>query len=329
MGGQSDSSDFTHPHDLLVRSTFPDEELAADFFTHYLTPRLAALIDMKRLKCESPVAVDKNLRETLADLRFSTFFKGSDRRMKVFLFLEHQSKPDRYMVLRMLEYIVRAYGQYRTTQQSKTLPYPVAVVLHHGKKPWRKMPAMRDLVDAVPGVDEDILRFPVCLVDLASIPPEQLRGNAMVRAVLECLQSASTGRLADRFEGIARGLEEFKGDFRLKNWLTALLTYTTEQCVLPDGRAMVQRILGRFYEKTEAETMSLTFAEELRLEGRVEGKAEGKAESIVTVLKARFGALPVVLSKKIETLQDQSRLDTLLIVASTCQSLSDFKKHFK
>jgi hypothetical protein len=329
-----DAAAFSHPHDLLVRSMLADAELAADLLQNYLDPELTALLDLDRLECESPVAVDDSLVETMGDLRYALPFKGTEGRLRVFVFLEHQSTPDRFMSFRLLEYVCRAYRQHLSdnaaTGRGRTFPYPLAVVLHQGKRPWGKVPAMRELIDSVPGVDMDILKLPVFLIDLPRIAPERLRGNPAVCALLDSLQSASTGRLADRYEEIAARLAAVKGDSRVRSWLTALTKYAMTLCRLRDGLATVHRVLDRIYSKKEAERMALTLAEELRLEGRTEGRTEGRMEgetkSLVSVLTARFGKVPASLEKRIAGIKESSRIEQLIFLAATCDSLDAFKK---
>lgn len=337
MNDGAKNADFAHPHDLLVRSFLTDEDLAADFFQSNLHPDLVRLLDLKRLRCESPVAIDENLAETLADLRYSTFFKGTRRQLRVFVFLEHQSKPDRFISLRLLEYVCGAYRRHLSASDTKksgqTLPYPLAVVLHNGKKPWGKIPPIGELIDTVPGVDSNVLRMPVHLVDLPGIPPEQLRGNAVVRALLDCLQSAPAGRLADRYESIAGGLAAVRDDPRIKRWVTSLTKYTASQCTLKNGIETVHRVLNKIFTQKEADTMALTLADELRIEGEIKGEAKGRTKgmsaSLVRVLAARFGKVPGTLEKKIRACDDQERLDALLETAAICRSLAEFKEQFK
>ena len=88
------SIDLAHPHDHLVRRFLIDTELMADLLIHYpqktADQQAVGLLDLKHLKCRSPVAIDKNLVEGRGDLRFATTFKGSKRQSNVFLLLEHQ-----------------------------------------------------------------------------------------------------------------------------------------------------------------------------------------------------------------------------------------------
>jgi hypothetical protein len=226
----------------------------------------------------------------------------------------------------------------------------LAVVLHQGKRPWGRVPAMRELIDAVPGVDVDILRLPVFLIDLPSIAPERLRGNPAVCALLDSLQAASSGRLEERYEEIAGRLAAVRDDSRVHAWLTALTKYASTLCRMPDGLSTIRRVLDRIYSKKEAEKMALTFAEELRLEGEARGlakgearglvkgearglakgeargKTQGKRESLVSVLTARFGKVPVSLEKRINGIQESAHIEKLTSLAATCDSLEAFKK---
>lgn len=76
--------------------------------------------------------------------------------------------------------------------------------------------------------------------------------------------------------------------------------------------------------------MALTLADGWRLEGKAEGIAEGiaegKVESMMTVLEARFGKIPVSLKKKLNTLRENDRVEKALILAATCNSLKEFQK---
>lgn len=72
--------------------------------------------------------------------------------------------------------------------------------------------------------------------------------------------------------------------------------------------------------------MALTLADGWRLEGIAEGIAEGKVESMMTVLEARFGKIPVSLKKKLNTLRENDRVEKALILAATCNSLKEFQK---
>lgn len=245
------------------------------------------------------------------------------------------------MSFRLLKYVCAAYQQYFSAIEKRggaKFPYPLTVVLHHGKMPWKEVVPMRDLVDIAPGAPADILGLPVCLVDLARIPDDSLRGHPAVRALLDSLQSASTGRLVGRFENIIAGLSGVRDDSRLDFWLELLSIYMMDQSSPQNGLELIRRALRRVHTKKEADTMALTLAEKLRREGRAEGKAEGRAEgkaegraegkieTILTVLKSRFGKIPAGLKKKLLSVRDAERIDKIVKAAAVCKDLEEFRK---
>jgi len=159
------SIDLAHPHDHLVRRFLIDTELMTDLLVHYpqktADQQAVGLLDLKHLECKSPVAIDKNLVEGRGDLRFATTFKGSKRQSNVFLLLEHQSAIDQRMRLRGLKYIVQEYDQFESTHKGKgKLPYPIVIVLYHGKIPWKQLFEMDDLIETVPGAKTGLLDYP-------------------------------------------------------------------------------------------------------------------------------------------------------------------------
>lgn len=191
---------------------------------------------------------------------------------------------------------------------------------------------MRDLIGAVPGVDTDLLRIPVHLIDLATIPEDQLRGGPIVVALLWALKAASAGLLADRIEPIMETAGKADRDFRFRARIEALTRYAIAVCRHKNKLDIISRGLARVFGKKEADTMSMTIAEELMMEGEARGVAKGKAEGIVegrakgivSVLEIRFGPLAEERKTSIMSYRDLTRLDSLTALAVTCPDVDAF-----
>ncbi len=334
----------SHPHDTLARHFLTSEDLTADLLRNYVDSDLVDFLDLDNLKCEATADVDETLSEYIGDLRFSTTFKNSKRRSEVFVFFEHQSKKDRLIGFRLLRYIVNAYEKMLESCDGGRLeefPYPVAVVLYHGKTRWADMPRMPDLLAKMPGVDPDVLKFPLFLIDLAAMPEESIHGLPALRALLKALQAASAGTLPERIDSITETLVEAKGDKRARIWMSALLRYASTQLKFRNIKEFYIHSFGKIFGKKEAEAMAMTSADELMLEGlkrgRMEGKAEGKAEgrtegkaeAIITVLESRFGPLSARVKKAVSSQTNWVVLDSLTALAATCKSLDEFKRGLK
>ncbi len=84
--------------------------------------------------------------------------------------------------------------------------------------------------------------------------------------------------------------------------------------------------------------MATTMLDVIQREGmkkwKAEGRAEGRAEawpeaqinSVIKVLESRFGELPATLRNKLLKVQSEERIETLLGIVGTCQSLKEFQK---
>jgi len=325
------SIDLAHPHDHLVRRFLIDTELMADLLVHYpqktADQKAVGLLDLKHLECKSPVAIDKNLVEGRGDLRFATKFKGSKRQSNVFLFLEHQSAIDADFRLRGLNYIIQEYNEFRSKTKGKgKLPYPVVVVLYHGKTSWTHLPEMDDMIDIVPGAKTGLLDYQLILIDISVIPPERFSGHPALRALLETLQRASEGKLVKEFDRITDYFKPIKNDPRAKDWIHSLVRYALS--VSKIGTEFMVKVFSKVLNEQEANKMAMTTAQELRAEGIAEGEAKWKAEAgrnmVLAVLRAKFKKVPKEVEKAILAMNDPIALESWAVQAATCQSMDEF-----
>ncbi len=326
------------PHDSLVRYFLGNTILAASFLRHYLPPALQTRLEWGSLVPEPVETVAKDFTRRIGDLRYSARFKGGDAELDVCIMVEHQSKPDSIMSFRMMEYICSAYQQrVFAFRNGVRFPYPLAVVLHHGKKPWKQIPPMRDLITIPAGLDTDILNFPIHLIDLAVIPVEELRGHPAVCALLDILQSASAGILPDRFNQIFARLRDISRKRDVLPWIEALCRYYAAvrgESESIDIHDEFTRGLNGLFNTKEAGKMATTMLDVIQREGIKKGIAQGREEawteaqikSVISVLGFRFGEIPATLRNKLLKVQSTERIETLLKQATICQSLKEFQK---
>ena len=326
----SKENEIAHPHDRLTRHFLVDPELTAGLLENYVESDIVGLLDLKRLRCESTVHVDKHLAQVIGDLRFSTVFKKTQRKSNVFVFVEHQSTVDDLICFRALEQVVKAFREYIDMAKDdggsrpKSFPYPIIVVLYHGKRPWGKLKRMHDLLDGIPDLPKDFLDFfPIFLIDLSLIPPEQLKGHPALQALLETLQLGSKEKLEAGFDRVTSRLTAVRNDPRAEGWMKALINYTISICRI--GQEVIFKSFAKILSEKEARKMAMSTMQELILEGKVEGKVEGKRDAILDVLKGRFGKVPKAISDTVNSYSDLTALTSLVVFAGTCESLDDFK----
>ena len=322
--------ELAHPHDLLVRRFLIDPELMADLLQYYpqktADQQAVGLLDLKRLVCKSPVAVDEQLVEGIGDLRFSTSFKGGSRQSNVYLLFEHQSKIDPDFRLRGLDYIVRSYKEFReTTKGKKKFPYPVVIVLYHGKSPWAHLPEMDELIEIAPGMKTGLLDYLLILIDVSVLSAEQFKGHPVLQAVLESLQLASKKRLVREFDRVIERLTAVKSDPRVGSWLKSFARYAMS--VAKIGTEQIVKAFSKILNEREANDMAMTTAQELLLEGEAKGEARGEARGkLLNILETRFKKVPKRIENTIRQMNDTIALKSWAEHAMTCPTLGEFEK---
>ena len=329
------TTELAHPHDRLVRRFLIDTELMVDLLLCYPQnvddQQAIQLLDLNHLECRSPVAIDKNLIEGRGDLRFATKFKGSNRQSNVFLLLEHQSSIDADFRLRGLDYIVQEFNEFRRKTKAKSkLPYPVVIVLYHGKVPWEHIPTMDELIDIVPGAKTGLLDYRLILIDISILKRDDFKGHPALRAMLETIQRGSEGILIEEFDRIIGYFTPIKNDHRTKDWLHSLGRYVMVVARIGTevGRKIIVKAFSKIFTETEADDMTRTMAEELIMEGEVNGIAKGEIKAgrdmVLTVLRARFKRIPEEVEKAISQMNDTISLKSWAAQAATCQSMDEF-----
>ena len=304
-----------------------DPELMADLLLFYTQKpadqQVVNLLDLKKLECKSPVTIDEQLVEGIGDLRFSTSFKGSKRKSSVFLLFEHQSTIDPDFRVRGLGYIIRSYEEFRElTKGKEKLPYPLVIVLYHGKIPWKHLPEMDELIEIAPGMKTGLLVYQLILIDVSELKPEDFKGHPVLQAVLEALQLASKGRLVAEFDRVMDRLTAVKKDPRVKGWLRSFARYAMSVAKIRTkiGMEQIVKAFSKILSEKEANEMTKTMAEELW----VGGKAETGRNMILAFLRGRFGNVPKEIEEAVNQMNDPIALESLLARTANCKTLDEF-----
>ncbi|MCZ7678650.1 MAG: Rpn family recombination-promoting nuclease/putative transposase [Sandaracinaceae bacterium] len=122
----------TSPHDTLFRHAFGQAQNAAGLLKALLPAGLVATVDWETLAQREGNHVDEHLRELESDLVFSARVAG---RETLFYFLvEHQSSPDRFMALRLWQYVNRVWEKWRRDHDGARYP---AARRPHRRLSWR------------------------------------------------------------------------------------------------------------------------------------------------------------------------------------------------
>ena len=114
-------SDITlhHPHDFLVKAAFGHRGVMEDFLESRLPQETLQRIDMSSLRLTNKSFGTKKGKQKHSDLIYAVTIDGQEGYL--YISLEHQSKEEKYMPLRQLEYNVLLMRQHLDEGHS-TLP---------------------------------------------------------------------------------------------------------------------------------------------------------------------------------------------------------------
>ncbi|WP_162958720.1 Rpn family recombination-promoting nuclease/putative transposase [Nocardia yunnanensis] len=203
----------SNPHDAYFRHVLARPADIAGELRAVLPTEIAARIDWGMLALQPCSFVSQHLRSRYSDLLFRTRLDGQEA--FVYLLVEHQSRPDRMMPLRMMEYLVAIWNRYiRDDPDEKMLPAIIPLVVHASPegRPWLHPTELSELVDIDPAtraaLGDHLPRFRFLLDDLTAVDLPTLGPAAKEVIMTTAERLRAEGEARGRAEGEARGRAE-------------------------------------------------------------------------------------------------------------------------
>jgi len=141
-----------HPHNNLFEKAFSNPAVTWDFLQNRLEPSMLAKIDPTTLKLESGSFIDTELNKSYSDLVMSA--RLENKKSYIYFLIEHQTKNDKHMMLRLLEYNIKLRRRHKE-QGGKKLPTIINFVLYAGKYRYtREKNILEAFEDSIAFVDQ-------------------------------------------------------------------------------------------------------------------------------------------------------------------------------
>ena len=117
-----------------------------------------AELDFEQAETLDKSFVSEHYKETESDLIYRVDLHG--REVYIYILLEFQSTVERFMAVRVLNYISNFYMDYLETHQHvKKLPPIFPIVLYNGDRRWRAPVEIAELIEQTPSLGKYALRF--------------------------------------------------------------------------------------------------------------------------------------------------------------------------
>ena len=255
-----------------------------------VAPDLAPLLNFSQARLEPTSQIADSLRKQEADVIFSVPLRkprrGAPAEVRVYLLIEHQSTPDRLILLRVLFYMVGVWQQqYREwllrkgrRQKLKLVPF-IPLVFYTGAAPWGRPLSLAELMNLPPELARFVPTSEVLFLNLKETPAETLvAGGHPLGWLLRVMQKAEgnagelEAALGESLEQLGRLPTEQRGVLgKLLRFLMMLVYYKREP---GEARELAERV-DAVAREAKVEEMGRTFYQEAVEEGRREGRQDG------------------------------------------------------
>ena len=228
----------------------------------------------------------------------------------------------------MSDYVVQILIAQRRDHPDRKKLFPVMpIVLHTGKKRWKRMPVLADRIVLGSKFCRHVPEVEPILVSLAGMSREILREQGGLMGIVLGMLPARGEERARRFwkvaEAVAQDLRDTKSPERRR--LVKLFLWMKDFCYnarqheeREDLRDKIDTIIPDDIRE-EVIQMGKTMAEH----DRDVALLEKSRSTLLRLLRRRFGEIPEDLVVIIEATKDQARLDGWLDRFATAEGLED------
>ena len=322
-------------YDQHYRKLFSNPAMVRALFHGFLPQRLRHSVDLESLVPLPSSFISSRNRDRRADCIWQVKRRDGSS-LYLLILLEHQSRADRFMSIRMLGYSALLYEDIimrRSEGKRALLPSILPLVLYTGERPWNVPLQVSELLDKAPAglrIYQPQMRYLLLdegkLVSQGGLPRDnlvtllfQLEHNQGLEHIQEIVQTLIL---------LTQGQAHQELSLAFGHWIRHVLLPRS----LPDNTALphvtnLQEVTTML--TTHSRDWSYRWKQEGRLEGRQEGRLEGRQEgrlegrreglkeglfegsresaSIIlnNLLRRKFGALPVNISERINAAETE------------------------
>ncbi len=178
----------TNVHDSGYKILFSNRTIFRQLMQTFVPQPWVKQLDFDRAERVDKSFVSEEYQQTESDLIYR--LPWGDDELYVYVLLEFQSTVDRWMALRMLNYITDFYMSWRKDHQdAEKLPPIFPLLLYNGDERWSAAQTIAELIEPEPGLDEYAIGFRYFKLAANEFSQEQLLGIQNIVSTLFLAES--------------------------------------------------------------------------------------------------------------------------------------------
>jgi predicted transposase/invertase (TIGR01784 family) len=323
-----DKKSFFHDHGY--KYLFSNPTMVKYLVTSFVKEDWVKEVDFTRMEKLGKEFIGEEYDKRESDIIYKVSYQGSEA--YIYLLIEFQSTVDRYMALRVLQYICKFYLDLVEVHKYRFLPPVFPVVLYNGDEKWTAPLEFNDLIEGErqQGLETYIPKFRYYKIAENEFPKKVLMELNNLVSALFYIENSS----AEEFDAaVYQSLEIIvnEEDRSAANRFSAWIRNLAERKKLKDDQGEDYRIINPWEVKnmlsTTLEKIRGNAREEGVRKGKEEGIKEGKEEGIRELIKmyliTRFGNAPESFLEELNKIEDIQALEGLALKVYQCQSIDE------
>jgi hypothetical protein len=311
-------------HDSSYKLFFSHARMVCDLLREILGEAWVSLLDLASAEKMPTSFTSKSLKLRESDLIWRFRRKDNGEPVYVYILLEFQSRPDRYMAARIMTYMGLFYEALIAEgllPKSGKLPLVIPIVVYNGISPWGSAQDLSELIERLdPSAEPYVPRVCFRLIHEAQVPLEKLAASESPVADLFLLERSpawqdvlsTVPRLRDHVPPAEASLRRAFESF-LVGVVLPRVGVKAEQLTLEEVESMLAERIDEWNRQVRQEGLQ---------QGLQEGLQKGEARALLCLLEKRFGSLGPETRERI-THADADLLLEWIDRAATATTLRD------
>ena len=328
---------FIHKHGYAI--LFRHRELVEPLIKCFVSEEFYKHLDFSHFEaCTEKTYITDEFKEFADDLVIKVRWKGKD--FYIYIILEFQSKVERFMALRFLNYLTLFYlgliAEHREANNPLHLLPPVmAIVFLNGNGKWTAPDNIKDLIQPCSLFSQFYPDFRYFKIIENEYSEERLKEINNVVSAVFLTENTKKERMHEVADIIGKMLsQESVETIRIMTiWLRQLLKNERIDSTLFEE-------VNNISSRKEAKGMLAEVLEELRADykkgmaigekkGIAIGERKTRIETIINLIEHRFKKISNETKKAIASIQEKSVFDALINVALDAKTLDDINDFLK
>jgi predicted transposase/invertase (TIGR01784 family) len=301
-------------HDSQYKELFSNPTLISELLRSFVHEEFVMHLDFSTLKKLNAHFVTGKFRKREADLIYQINFKGNP--VYIYLLLEFQSTVDKFMSLRLLEYIVQFYKDLLKVEKRDLLPPVFPVVLYSGDNTWTAPVQFQKLIIPTSVPKKYLPDFQYYKIAVNEIPTERLYQIKNAVSAIFYVENSNPDDLAKNIQKLVDLIkaENFEVLNVFSEWL--------EQ--FHDSNSMTKTV-SKIRKLTEVSTMYATALKEYGEKLEAKRDVSARQNILIDQLEIKFGH-SAFDKKKILSQTTAGKLDKALQKFATAKTKDEVMK---